>query len=167
MSKKRRYWSLAAVMGAILVISLVAPSLLYSPPDNSDLPLGTPRPTSTIFKMPVINVVDIVGVSTPEPDQEDPLNNCTYPAYYWRDRPESWPAETSIGGQLYTRPEMAEMFAEETPGIGVRLGLQVYTAFLNIIHGSDLTVIEPVIIESAEWLEENPPGTQLSEFNRQ
>jgi hypothetical protein len=91
--------------------------------------------------------------------------NCTYPLEYWIERPASWPENVMIGETSYSREEMLAIFkAEETEQAYVLLR-GMYTAFLNVLHGADLTSVEEVILDANTWLSLNPPGSPLSEFN--
>jgi hypothetical protein len=94
-------------------------------------------------------------------------NNCTYPLFYWQNHPDSWPVELSIGGRLLTKESIWALYADNTGDNPTLLLKQIYTTFLNILHGSEMDVIEEVLTEAVEWLSINPPESELSEFNRQ
>jgi hypothetical protein len=168
MHNKQKYSTLAVLFAATVALGLFLPMFLDETPRDIQSPFYfTPRPTSTRFSSPPSNIVDVFNEPRLVEIVERTDTNCTYPLHYWQDHPETWPAEIIIGQIQYTRDDMRAMFSVPDPEAQVVLIRQVYGAFLNILHGSNMAVIEPVIIDAVSWLESNPPGSNLSEFNRQ
>ncbi|RPI35205.1 MAG: hypothetical protein EHM70_00410 [Chloroflexota bacterium] len=92
--------------------------------------------------------------------------NCTYDLTYWKDHPEAWPEEIIIGGNSYSRDNAHQLFQSNPEDPSVHLTQQVYVAFLNILFGADPELIGQTVIEASAWLRDNPPGSVLSQFNR-
>jgi hypothetical protein len=130
-------------------------------------PFHTPRPTSTRFLEPLTDILEIVEMVEPQPESSDQDTNCTYPLYYWKDYPDAWPAQIIIGGQIYTRKTMFEIYHAENPDTANLLIQQLYTAFLNILGGTSYNKIEATIVDANTWLGDNPPGTPISENTQQ
>jgi hypothetical protein len=167
MHKNHKYFTFGILFAAAVVVGLVLPLFLdETPRDYQDPFYFTPRPTSTRFSTPPANVVDVLNEeesATAVPSD----TNCTYPPHYWQERPESWPAQINIAAASYAREDVIALMRTPDLPVQERLVLQVYIAFLNILHGSDVVVIEQVILDSVDWLEANPAGSELSEFNQQ
>lgn len=170
MLSRRGFLTLSGLIVAAFILGVVIPAfLINSPQEISNTRLFTPRPTSMRFTTPVVDVLDVFTV--PETGEEveevslDPLN-CTYPYYYWKEHPESWPADLHLAGSIYHRADISALYSDPNPDLQSLLIREIYTSFLNILHGSDIRIIEGVIKNAVEWLDHNPPGSPLSEFNR-
>jgi hypothetical protein len=171
MLRRQRYWTLSILLASAVLLGIFLPAYLDNTPrDVSDSFYFTPRPTSTRFKTPMSNVMEVFNTEGEEAPAaavvEADETNCTYPVVYWQDHPDEWPAEIVIGGVLLNKDAARSVYAAADPDVQTGLIRQVYTAFLNIIHGADMRVMENVLKDAVLWLEANPPGVQLSEFNR-
>jgi hypothetical protein len=161
MEKKYKYLTLSVLFGIVLLLAVGLPLLLsndsQAQPAAAEIkrdPTSTPRPA----------VSEIKEVFVRE-EEEAPERNCTYPLHYWIEMPEKWPNEIVLSKQVYTREIMHELYMEVEPDLHTRLIQQMYTSFLNVLYGADMISIEEILFNAAEWLEDNPPGRELSEFN--
>jgi hypothetical protein len=163
MGRKHKYLTLTVLFGAVLLLAVGLPLIFgeegQAIPDTGEF---TPRPTSV--KLPP-QAADIKGVIDAPMDVEFEDRNCTYPIHYWREKPEKWPTEVVLGEKLFTREIVRDIYQDDEPDTHTRLIQQMYTSFLNVLYGADMVAIEDTLFNAAEWLEHNPPGSQLSEFN--
>jgi hypothetical protein len=167
MLKRQRYFTFGLLLAAAVLMGVFLPGLLNSQMDLQDPFFNTPRPTSTRFKTPIIDIVDVVHPNQGGAAIELSDSNCTYPVIYWKDHPDSWPAEIIIAGKAYTKNDVRLLFTTQEPDIQTLLTRHLYTSFLNILHGADMGVIESTILEASGWITTHPSGNELSEFNRQ
>lgn len=156
----RQLLILFTLLIALVSLGLVLPPVLadHGDPDISFKP-SLPTPT------PLQPLISLKKAPSPTPTAA-PTSNCTYPSYFWKSLPESWPAQTVLGNHPYTREEMMALFAAEEDHASGRVIRQLYTVFLNVLNGADITTVESTILEADGWLALNPPGSGLSEFNR-
>lgn len=158
MENKRLFIVIGSLIG-ILALSIGIPLLLLSDtaPDQTFSAAG--QRDNLIRPIPTRGTTPALAASVPE-------NNCTYPLEFWRSKPTDWPEHVTVGEVTYSREEMREIFmvADEDPAIDLLKHL--YTTFLNILHGADMTSVEEVILDANTWLSLNPPGSPLSEFNQ-
>jgi hypothetical protein len=167
MLKRQRYVTLGILMTAVVIMGAFLPGMLNNEVNIRDPFFNTPPPTSTRFKEPITDIIDIVLTGQEDQIVEASEYNCTYPVIYWKDHPDSWPIEIIIAGKPYQKDEIRLFFTTFRPDIQTRLITQLYTSFLNILHGADLGVIDDIIVEASDWLTTHPAGIELSEFNRQ
>jgi hypothetical protein len=168
--KRQKYFTLFLLVAATVVLGMMVPQYMNNQVDRLDSFFFTPRPTSTLFSASISDVMDVLQFA-PASEAADLGNsmdgNCTYPVYYWQNHPDSWPPELVIGGVTYTKDNVRTLYAGVTVDIPTRLTRQIYSAVLNILHGASMNVIEEAISEAVSWLDANPAGSELSEFNRQ
>jgi hypothetical protein len=162
---RRKFTVLSLLSVVVIALGIALPAYM-----NRDQPVAiggpfhTPRPTSTQFSEPLREIVQIVDAE--ESETNDDITNCTYPLYYWKDYPDSWPAQIVIAGLIYTQADIFEIYHDPDPDTATLLIRQLYTAFLNILGGSNHARIDPVIVDANNWLAANPPGTAISEHNQ-
>jgi hypothetical protein len=162
---RRKFTVLSLLSVLVIALGIALPAYM-----NRDQPVAiggpfhTPRPTSTQFLEPLREIVQIVEAE--ESETNDDITNCTYPLYYWKDYPDSWPAQIVIAGLIYTQADMFEIYHDPDPDTATLLIRQLYTAFLNILGGSSHARIDPVIVDANNWLATNPPGAAISEHNQ-
>jgi hypothetical protein len=155
---------------SVLVIALGIAVPAYMNREQPPLiggPFHTPRPTSTRFSEPIIDIVEVVDVEEAQPETNDVITNCTYPIYYWKEYFDSWPSQIIIAGNVYTRADMFTIYNTRNPDTATLLVQELYTAFLNILGGASHIRIDPIIVDANSWLETNPPGSSISEHNQQ
>jgi hypothetical protein len=168
MSLDRKYFVLASLFVLVITLGIALPAYLnQGQPTMIGGPFYTPRPTSTRFLESLTEILDIVEMEEPQPESNNQETNCTYPLYYWKDYPDAWPAQIIIGGQIYTRKTMLEIYHAVNPDTANLLIQQLYTAFLNILGGTSYNKIEATIVDANTWLGANPPGTSISENTQQ
>jgi hypothetical protein len=165
MIKKHKYWTISILLVTVILLGTAVPLYLRSL-GQAELETGsfTDQPETSPhipLSSEIIPRTGAVEVASVEPE----LANCTYPVHYWQVKPETWPAQVSLSGQIYTKETIRDIFLVEDPDSHTRLIQHVYTAFLNILHGADMVAIETTLLNAQKWLEDNPPGSQLSEFN--
>jgi hypothetical protein len=157
MGNKRLLIVIGSLAG-ILLLSIGIPLLLLggSDPDQAfsasipgDDP-DRPNPTRVITQAPVASI---------------PEGNCTYPLEFWVERPTEWPEQVTAGEIVFSREEMVEIFLDTGEDPGLMVLKHLYTTFLNILHGADMSSVDEVILDANTWLSLNPPGSLLSEFN--
>jgi hypothetical protein len=151
---------------AILLIAIISTGVFLPPllveRKKEDTGFATAVPTSTA-SLPLISFVR-TPTGTPFPIESA---NCTYHSFYWKERPEVWPTEVVLGEMNYHREEIRLYFSTETNDLQAHLITQMYTAFLNILYGADISTIHEILIQADNWLALNPTGGGLSEFNLQ
>jgi hypothetical protein len=166
-SMRRKFTVLSLLSVLVIALGIALPAYM-----NRDQPVAiggpfhTPRPTSTQFLEPLREIVQIVDAEESQSETNDDVTNCTYPLYYWREYPDSWPAQIVIAGLIYTQADMFEIYHDPDPDTATLLIRQLYTAFLNILGGSSHARIDPVIVDANNWLAANPPGSAISEHNQ-
>jgi hypothetical protein len=164
---RRKFTVLSLLSVLVIALGIALPAYM-----NRDQPVAiggpfhTPRPTSTQFLEPLREIVQIVDAEESQSETNDDVTNCTYPLYYWREYPDSWPAQIVIAGLIYTQADMFEIYHDPDPDTATLLIRQLYTAFLNILGGSSHARIDPVIVDANNWLAANPPGSAISEHNQ-
>jgi hypothetical protein len=164
---RRKFTVLSLLSVLVIALGIALPAYM-----NRDQPVAiggpfhTPRPTSTQFLEPLREIVEIVDAEESQSETNDDVTNCTYPLYYWREYPDSWPAQIVIAGLIYTQADMFEIYHDPDPDTATLLIRQLYTAFLNILGGSSHARIDPVIVDANNWLAANPPGSAISEHNQ-
>jgi hypothetical protein len=167
MLKRQRYLTLVLLLAATVLMGAFLPGLMNNQVNLQDPFFNTPPPTSTRFKEPITDIVDVVHSSRELPQVEVSERNCTYPVLYWKDHPDSWPAEIIIAGKSYPKDAVRSLYTAREPDLQTHLLKHMYTSFLNILHGADLAVIESILMEASGWLTTYPSGSELSEFNNQ
>lgn len=163
MGKKHKYLTLSVLFGLVLLLAVGLPLLFNN--EGQAQPVSaefTPRPTSDQSRHAAAEIKDVVEN---EMKDESPERNCTYPLHYWQEKPEKWPNEIVLRGQVYTRESIHDLYLTDEPEMHTRLIQQMYTSFLNILYGADIIAVETILFNAAEWLEHNPPDSDLSEFN--
>jgi hypothetical protein len=164
---KLKFGILSLLSVLVIALGVAVPAYMNrEQPTSIGGPFHTPRPTSTRYSETLKEIVEVV---TEEESQEDSdeLTNCTYPLYYWKEYPDSWPSQIIIAGKIYTREDMFRVYHTVEPDTATLLVQELYTAFLNILGGASHSRIDPVIVDANSWLETNPPGTAISELNQQ
>ncbi len=165
---KRKFTVLSLLSVLVIALGIAVPAYMNrEQPTSIGGPFHTPRPTSTRFSEPLTEIVDIVEVDESETETNDEITNCTYPLYYWKEYPDSWPSQIIIAGRIYTREDMFEIYHTSDPDTATLLIKELYTAFLNILGGASHARIDPVIVDANNWLESNPPRSAISELNQQ
>jgi hypothetical protein len=157
---KKELLVLLLLMIALVGIGFILPAVLTER-RTDEAAFATPVPTIT----PRPPLISAVKTSTPTP-LPDEIQNCTYHKYYWEERILDWPAEVVMGERAYSREEMRDLFKYQPSDLHGWLLTQMYTAFLNILYGANIASVQQVLIEADSWLASNPPGSELSEFNR-
>jgi hypothetical protein len=164
---RRKFTVLSLLSVLVIALGIALPAYMNrDQPVSIGGPFHTPRPTSTQFSEPLREIVQIVEAEESQSEINDDITNCTYPLYYWKDYPDSWPAQIVIAGLIYTQADMFEIYHDQDPDTATLLIRQLYTAFLNILGGSSHARIDPVIVDANNWLAANPPGTAISEHNQ-
>jgi hypothetical protein len=165
MVRKYRLATFAILLGMVVILGITLPFVLSRNETGQTgevgqalQPTATPmRPASTAGGEEA-EPVEILGTGE--------ITNCTYPMIYWQNRPEAWPAEITLGGKIYTKEDIRDIYSDEDPDPYTALVQQVYTALLNILHGASGLVIEDTLIEANEWLESNQNEEGLSQLTR-
>jgi hypothetical protein len=148
---------------AILAVGIILPILLAAPPDpEPDFVASQPAPTASL---PLVSVQKTAAV-TPAPETFV-SENCTYHHDHWMEEPESWPVEILLGERSYSKEDIYMLFHSQDQDISAQVALQLFAAYLNVLHGSAMGVIESTLVDADAWLATNPPGSRLSEFNHQ
>jgi hypothetical protein len=164
---RRKFTVLSLLSVLVIALGIALPAYMNrDQPVSIGGPFHTPRPTSTQFSEPLREIVQIVEAEESQSEINDDITNCTYPLYYWKDYPDSWPAQIVIAGLIYTQADMFEIYHDQDPDTATLLIRQLYTAFLNILGGSNHARIDPVIVDANNWLAANPPGAAISEHNQ-
>jgi hypothetical protein len=158
--KTRRLFIALGSLIAITTIGFLVPSLFKN---NQTIETGSSPVAVTAVPdqapVPILNI-------TPIPSSGRQENNCTYPLAYWEERPETWPGQVVIAETAYSREEMLQIFSLSETEPAYHLLKNLYTTFLNVLYGADITAVESTILDADAWLASNPPGSQLSELNR-
>jgi hypothetical protein len=163
MGRKQKYLTVSILFAAVLLLAVGLPFILGNGGQaQPETVVYTPRPTSPPVRE---NAAEIKGVIENEAGVEAAERNCTYPMHYWQAKPEKWPNEVVLSGQVYSRESIRDLYMVDDPDLQTRLIQQMYTSFLNILFGADMIAVESTLFNAAEWLEHNPPGSELSEFN--
>jgi hypothetical protein len=164
MGKKQKFITFSVLFGAVLLFALGLPFLLNNDEGFAQPAIVEFTPQSTSAGARPASA-EIKGVIENEVYVSSEEKNCTYPVYYWLEMPEKWPSEVVLSRQVYTRETLRELYMIAEPDQHTRLIQQMYTSFLNVLYGADIISIEDTLFNAAEWLEHNPPGSDLSEFN--
>jgi hypothetical protein len=93
--------------------------------------------------------------------------SCTYPVSYWMEHPELYPPQMVIGGKVYGAKDIREILADETQNPTHLMQAQLVGAFLNILAGAEQSSIETTIFEAYGWLAQHPPGSPVSDGDRE
>jgi hypothetical protein len=164
MIRKRKNWTIFLLLASVFLLGSAFPfyirSLGETIPETGNF---TPQTEANHLPPSYGSVREAVAV---DPLLDEPIfANCTYPVHFWQIKTESWPAQVALSGQIYTKETIRDLFNVEDPDPHSRLIKNIYTAFLNVLNGADVMVIETTLLNAQKWLEDNPPGSQLSEFN--
>lgn len=143
-TKKRGLVLILVVATVIVFVGMVWMIATFIPRDRS----GIPTPSVT------------VGTSGLE-------TNCTYPVSFWRDHPEYYPPQITLGGVEYQAKDLRAMLSGETQDPTVQLQAQLVGAFLNILAGADQSPVESTVFEAYGWMVQHPAGNQITDSERE
>jgi hypothetical protein len=164
MIRRHKYLTISILLSTVLLIGSAIPLYMRTAgqtvPDTGSF---TPQPNNSHSRPPVSRPSNPVVVA-PALDEHEGAN-CTYPVHYWQIKPDAWPAQVALSGQIYTKETIRDLYLVEDSDPHTQLIQHMYTAFLNILHGAEMVAIEDTLLNAQKWLEDNPPGSQLSEFN--
>jgi hypothetical protein len=165
MFRKHKYWTITLLLSTVIILGTAVPLYIRSlgqviPETGSFIPEPEFSPVTTPVSNPDLRQA-AVDPSSPETE----IINCTYPMHYWQEKPDAWPAQVSLSGQIYFKETIRDLYLVEEPDTHTLLIQHVYTAFLNVLNGADMVAIETTLLNAQQWLEDNPVGSQLSEFN--
>jgi hypothetical protein len=144
----------------IVLVGIVFPAFYLESP-QLDTSFATSGPTTTPLQSHIFINRSISATPTTSTDA-----NCTYHVYYWMERPEEWPTQVLLGDAAYSRDDILALYRSDSRDTSTNLILQLTAAFLNILSGAEMSVIEDTLVEANNWLTINPVGASLSEFNR-
>jgi hypothetical protein len=134
-------------------------------PEASPTPTATPSAASPASPTPPESQR---ATPTPAPTLK-PESACVYSLDYWRDHPQEWPLdEILLGVDPYSRKQALELLSID-PGEDATLLLarQLISARLNLANGAEGDTIAIFLVESDEWLEDNPLFSNPKEQARQ
>jgi hypothetical protein len=125
-------------------------------------PTNTPTATLVITKEPTATATGAHGQSPGSVGSA----TCTYPAPYWADHLEAWPAQVVIANLTYSKQQVvsASTISDNVPG---SLLIQLNSAYLNLLNGADTTHVADTINSSANWLASHPGGSAISDTDLQ
>ena len=171
-----RKWRLVILMilvGAIVAATLAVPIWIEQitgesePKTPVDLPFNTP--TQTIFATAAPNIVTkptSPPTLSPTPGEVS-ADNCTFDVSHWKEHRETWPFDViRIAGKTYGKEESFLIITSDSQEVSQTLLKQIITYMLNIYRGTDPTAIKETVVESLEWLQAHPNGSDLSELDR-
>ena len=176
MIKRHFYIAFAALLVSAVLVGVLGPRLFNNRSQLPDPVEPAPLTTSSLFSDPLADTgstdpladtgLDETG-NQPSGRADFSESNCTYPHVYWQNQPDVWPAQVMLGGRIYTKEDMWAMYAAENPDLHTLLIQQIHTSFLNVLNGSEIQPVESTLGAAMKWLEDNPPGSQLSQLTGQ
>ena len=151
----------------VLILGIVLPSQLVNNPSASrSLELDaletqeTPRKIAAAPSQDASQVLvfTVNGTASPLPER-----NCTYPANYWFNHIESWPAQVIVNDLNYTKEDAVGWIETDSVDVFTLLFLHFHVAYLNILSGADSSDANLAMIEANRWLANHPAGSPLVE----
>ncbi|HSF79634.1 MAG TPA: hypothetical protein VLA49_00260 [Anaerolineales bacterium] len=112
----------------------------------ANTPTLLPSPNSQVF----------VRSSEAEPLATSVPKNCTYPAAYWLDQQQSWPALISVGDFNYTKEQALARIQSSSESVWDNLFLHLHASLLNVLSGSDPADIRRTVLDAISWLNTHP-----------
>ncbi len=164
MKNKQRIWIPLALLGSIIVLTVVIPSL--APKNHAGLAWNPNH--SSIATLPLSlsgsNFLPNTGLdgskTTPTPV------DCTYSGYYYSMHPELLPNNLLVGETSYSKQEGTGLLTAGAKDPIKQLDYQAYIATLNIQHGASHVDIDQTLAEANNWLALRPVGSVLSSFDQ-
>ena len=161
------------LVGAVVAATLAVPIWIEQitgesePNTPVDLPFNTP--TQPLLETAAPNIVTKPTSTTtqsPTPGEVS-ADNCTFDVSYWIENQETWPFDViRIADNTYGQAESYLIIASESEEVSQILLKQIITYMLNIYRGTDPTAIKQTVVESLDWLQAHPNGSELSELDR-
>jgi hypothetical protein len=166
MVERNRYITLSILLAAAMLLGVGVPAYMNYRPQEALAEKPAESGQQQTQSRQQVEARQPAGAPEEAALAVEQIPNCTYPMHYWQERPEEWPAEIVLGGRALGKEEARILLNSTEVDVQTQLSQQVYTAFLNILAGSNYTVIERVLLNAAAWLDDNPPGSQVSELSR-
>jgi len=172
-NRQRRLVIIMLLVGAIVAATLAVPIWIEQITGESepslpvDLPFNTP--TQTIFgtAAPYIVTKPTSPPTVSPTPGEVSADNCTFDLSYWKEHRETWPFDViRIADKTYGKEESLLIITSDSQEVSQTLLKQIITYMLNIYRGTDPTAIKETVVESLDWLQANPNGSDLSEPDR-
>ncbi|MFN2195647.1 MAG: hypothetical protein ACK2UW_05935, partial [Anaerolineales bacterium] len=146
-------------IGAVLFTTTTAPAPAldtgFFTPTATATATFTALPSPTTFTLPT-------SVETGS------ANNCTYTFEDWRRYPDAWGFNSiRIGSEIYDRAEILAVMNSAEGDVYTNLKRQLFTAVINQRFGASPNAIVEVLTAATGWLGSFPPGSTLTEADRQ